>query len=216
MKYLIIALLMFVAGCSPSDEGDNKSANDNDAHSNTPAPTPDSSAQFADLPEAPEGFRWIKDADAKIAFLAPKGWHEHAETNPLIAHYTLSKHAPDMTDTPTIHLLVGRYAEIGKHKGQPPSAMATLATEMISKLPGAHLIESQELTQVGDAMVGYDRSENTLDNGIRMMTHSIYIAYDDADVLCTITFEAPADEWNEAWTTYGQTLLDAHNYRLLP
>jgi hypothetical protein len=141
-----------------------------------------------DLPAPPAGFRWEEAKEIKGAFLVPNGWYfKHEQNKGTLAYFATPE---DLAKNG--RFTVGLTVNVMPHlRGQNA---AEYAERFISEFP-----KDKKLLKSWDASMGPFRGMGCLvDDGVAVM-HLLMVANPKTNTLYYFMFEAPRDEWNEAW-----------------
>jgi hypothetical protein len=141
-----------------------------------------------DLPQAPVGFRWEEAKEIKGAFLLPKAWHFRHERNKETLAYFATREDLANNARFTVGLTVNVMPRL---KGRDAAAYAEQFILGFSR--------DKKVLKTWDASMGPFRGAGCLvDDGVAVM-HTLMVANPKTNTLYYFMFEAPRDEWDQAW-----------------
>jgi hypothetical protein len=151
------------------------------------------------VPPAPAGFSWVRASNLSACFLQPDHWFAKEENDNAIFITRESIAAGGLYKVGlTAQVLYG----IRKEKGLSASQFASqLVAELSQKL---HVLESREEASDPKTRTFVLRTEDSE----HTILHQKLVARDAEDVVYVAIFEAPAREWDAAWSGAGAPLME--------
>jgi hypothetical protein len=161
-------------------------------------------AQADDPPMTPpKGYTWANCPSIKAAFLKPDGWYFKSTKQGDTQGFFISKEKIEAGGGYTTGLAVNVIPDIPKKKSVAPSAYARQFRESARK--------NVTFTKEWDKDMGPFKSVGFVytkkDKAGSFTVHNLLIANDKTGTMYLVTFEAPAEEWAEAWKI-GEPMLN--------
>jgi tetratricopeptide (TPR) repeat protein len=153
-----------------------------------------------DLPTPPNGYSWLRMPKAMAAALKPDGWFEKTENTADAVTYIISKESLDAQESFETGFTLIAVKDIKSKSGLPAIMFPFTLTKEIEDDSESTVIQMEDISQgpFTSIMVQY---ENHPENMPPIIIHKAFIANEDTNSLYIIIFEAPKDEWTEAWNT---------------
>ncbi|OGV72384.1 MAG: hypothetical protein A3K19_16305 [Lentisphaerae bacterium RIFOXYB12_FULL_65_16] len=159
-------------------------------------------AEELQLPPPPKGYSWERCEEIKGAFLRPDGWNFLKSKKGDTQGYFITKEPAGEGKQFTTGLTVNVITDIPRKKSVTPYRYAQIFRESARK--------TEKFTSEWDKAMGPFQSVGFVyiktDKSGSRTVHNLLIANDKTGTLYLVMFEAPADEWDAAWTT-GEPIL---------
>lgn len=156
-----------------------------------------SAAGQENVPTPPSGYSWVRLSPLRAMFLQPDGWHFKSEQRASARAFFISRENIDEVG----EFLVGLTINVLR----PQETATDAATRLMGQyMDRGEVLRMRELAR--GPMSGYVASIRKRGSGGPLMLHVMTIANPKTNVLYAIIFEAPAKEWDAAWSI-GETIL---------
>ena len=157
------------------------------------------------LPESPDGFSWVRMPKAMAAFLKPDGWFQKNKSTEDAVTYVIAKEDVTKNNYFDTGLTVIAIEDLHKKSGVVPFLLALAMADEIEKDSDNKVLDIEELSQGPFNSFGV-KYENHPANMPAIVVHKVFISNDSTGSLYIVNFEAPKDEWDEAWKM-GEVML---------
>lgn len=166
-----------------------------------------SSILHADEPPAPPaGYQWYEAENGTGTFLRPDGWHVLEEEDGNKSALYISKEHIGQAGMYHTGMMVLRMTNVAQGRGAPPSQRAAQMQQRFMSHPEYEVLRSYQLPEQG----GYRAWGVTYigrDAPTPVTINVLILAADADDVVYLVVFEAPSEEWEEAWAV-GAPMVD--------
>ncbi len=166
-------------------------------------------AELAKLPDAPDGYRWLRYEEGKSAYLRPQGWHVKTEVEGKTASLFISQENIDKQGSFDTGLTVHIIGDVAVRAGLIASKYASAYVEELAK--SKSVLERAE-TSAQDGYSSHTLRYRDASRPPAILVHTHVLADDTADVLRIAIFEAPESNWDSAWA-HGEKILKGHVWR---
>lgn len=158
-----------------------------------------------ELPPPPSGFSWIRMPKAMAAALKPDGWFDKTANTDDAVTYMISKESLDTQETFGTGFTLIAVKDIQSKSGLPAIMFPFAMAKEIEEDNESTVIQMKDISQgpFTSVMVKY---ENHPENLPPIIIQKAIIANESTNSVYIIIFEAPKDEWAEAWKT-GEVML---------
>lgn len=156
------------------------------------------------LPEPPDGFKWVEFKEVKCAVLVPLGWyvkHQNAGDKNMRA---ISKENIDQEGRFETGLTFIATQNVSTKQGKVPPSRFT--ENIINEIKKAHPLERQQEGPQGPFQAyRYQFIDNS--QGVKpLRIFNLLLANDETGTLFQIIFESPVSTWDVDWQT-GEIIL---------
>lgn len=161
--------------------------------------------EAVELPDSPDGYTWVRMPEAKAAFLKPDGWFEINKSTKDAVTYAISKEKITSKEQFTTGLTLIAAQDIeSKIKVSPYRYALDLMLAIESDADNSIIKQNSKKQGPFDSLfIQYENNPPGLEP---IVVHKMFIANVKTGSLYIVIFEAPKDEWDEAWKL-GYTIL---------
>lgn len=157
------------------------------------------------LIDPPEGYTWWLCQPTHTALLKPDGWHTKTEVQQGALRYYISKENIDEQGEYTTGFMVKVMPMVDQRLGKPATEIQSLLITQLMKdkqvLAGPSRFEAGPLIMYHVILMNED-----VGNG-DFIAFNLVVANNKTGTLYMIVFEAPADQWDQAWKI-GQPIIE--------
>jgi hypothetical protein len=159
----------------------------------------------AELPSAPSGFDWQEFEEINAFFLKPNNWFFKHVSDRGVEAFFLTKEDIDKKGMFLTGLSLNYFKNV---KGQTGFAPSEVSKRTFQATKSTRKVEEEKVVQHGNLQgIAYRHSFTPKGNNPKITMYTIDFPDDKENTLLSIFFEAPADEWDEAWKL-GKPMLD--------
>jgi len=158
-----------------------------------------------ELPNPPEGFDWGSMPNANAAFLKPHGWFEMNKSTKDAVTYAISKEQVKGSEEFETGLTVIAVKDMVS-KINMPLIQYSLEMLMAVKADSNNTIIEQDITKQGPFDSVFIKYQNNPSGLKPIIIHKTIIYNEKTGSLYIVIFEAPENEWEDAWKK-GEVML---------
>lgn len=161
-----------------------------------------------DLPNPPAGFTWVSMPEARAVFLKPDEWYEINKGTKDAITYAISKEQITESEQFETGLTMIAAKDIAAKVKMSPYRYALELVLAIGKDSDNSVIKQSSKKQgpFDSLFIQYENSPNVLKP---IIVHKMFIANEKTGSLYIVIFEAPKDEWDDAWKV-GEVMLNKY------
>lgn len=158
-----------------------------------------------ELPKAPEGFDWVSMPKARAAFLKPHEWFEINKSTKDAVTYAISKEQIKESEEFETGLTMMAVKDIAS-KISMTLLQYSLEMLLAVESDSDNTIIDQDIKKQGPFDSAFIKYQNNPSGLKPIIIHKMIISNEKTGSLYIVIFEAPADEWDEAWKV-GEVML---------
>ncbi|HET9908128.1 MAG TPA: hypothetical protein VFQ23_15865 [Anaerolineales bacterium] len=155
----------------------------------------------ANLPASPEGFQWKYLPESSVAVLAPEQWHFRSEQSETARGYFISLENISTEGS----FMTGLTVNVQRDESR--NAMQVAEDLPLKILDLAGIVPPVEVSTRTDGNMTFYEFEYQTAGSRAIIVHNLIAANQATNTLYVITFESPAEHWEEAWKT-GQVMIE--------
>ncbi|MBN1550544.1 hypothetical protein JW979_03700 [bacterium] len=160
-------------------------------------------AYAIDLPPAPSGYSWKVILNDKSALLIPDGWFFKHETKAGTEAFFVTKEDINLNGVFKTGLTLNILKNIDAKSSMPPSVYAM---KLMSEICSSNTVIKSSSGDNGPFKTFLFQVNSKNDNET-LIIHHVLAANDATGTLWLYIFEAPEEQWKEAWKT-GEVMLN--------